>query len=265
MTTMQLPGELLDVEATSIPAIEIVIPVHNEEHDLEPSVRRLHAYLTTTFPLSFRITIADNASTDGTWAIACALEAELVNVRATYLNSKGRGRALHTVWLASTAEVVCYMDVDLSTDLSALLPLVAPLLSGHSDVAIGTRSGSHAGAVREARRRGQASLLHRRQRRHPERRQQRVVRHLVLGEQSLHRNDNRWRHAIRPDQGHVVVRVVRASIEVQRSFLRALDFNAFPTRPPARRAPGRARLIGTHRVQTDYARAANTACPKCKG
>ena len=136
---MQLPGEVADAEAICAPAIEIVIPVHNEEHDLEPSVRRLSEYLTSTFPLSFVITIADNASTDDTWAIACALEAELPNVRATYLSEKGRGRALHTVWMASTAEVVCYMDVDLSTDLSALLPLVAPLLSGHSDVAIGTR------------------------------------------------------------------------------------------------------------------------------
>ena len=128
MTTMQLPDQLTDVEALGAPAIEIVIPVHNEEHDLGPSVRRLHKYLTSTFPLSFRITIADNASTDDTWPIACALEAELANVHATYLTKKGRGRALHTVWLASAAEVVCYMDVDLSTDLSALLPLVAPLL-----------------------------------------------------------------------------------------------------------------------------------------
>jgi putative flippase GtrA len=98
--------------------------------------------------LSFRITIADNASTDDTWPIACALEAELANVHATYLNKKGRGRALHTVWLASAAEVVCYMDVDLSTDLSALLPLVAPLLSGHSDVAIGTRLARSSRVVR---------------------------------------------------------------------------------------------------------------------
>ncbi len=148
MTTMQLPDELTYVEAPSAPAIEIVIPVHNEEHDLGPSVRRLHEYLTSTFPLSFRITIADNASTDETWPIACALEAELANVRATYLSKKGRGRALHTVWLASTAEVVCYMDVDLSTDLSALLPLVAPLLSGHSDVAIGTRLARSSRVVR---------------------------------------------------------------------------------------------------------------------
>jgi putative flippase GtrA len=145
---MQLPDQLTDVGAFGAPAIEIVIPVHNEEHDLGPSVRRLHEYLTSTFPLSFRITIADNASTDNTWPIACALEAELANVHATYLSQKGRGRALHTVWLASTAEVVCYMDVDLSTDLSALLPLVAPLLSGHSDVAIGTRLARSSRVVR---------------------------------------------------------------------------------------------------------------------
>ena len=105
-------------------------------------------YLTSTFPLSFRITIADNASTDNTWAIAGALEAALPNVHATYLSKKGRGRALHAVWMASTAEVVCYMDVDLSTDLSALLPLVAPLLSGHSDVAIGTRLARSSRVVR---------------------------------------------------------------------------------------------------------------------
>jgi putative flippase GtrA len=145
---MQLPHERIDVDANRSPAIEIVIPVYNEERDLEPSVRRLHAYLTATFPLTFRITIADNASTDNTWAIAGALEAALPNVHATYLSKKGRGRALHAVWMASTAEVVCYMDVDLSTDLSALLPLVAPLLSGHSDVAIGTRLARSSRVVR---------------------------------------------------------------------------------------------------------------------
>jgi putative flippase GtrA len=147
-TTYLRTSDFADAETTLAPAIEIVIPVHNEEHDVEPSVRRLHEYLTANFPLSFRITIADNASTDDTWAIACALEHELTHVHATYLSEKGRGRALHTVWLASTATVVCYMDVDLSTDLAALLPLVAPLLSGHSDVAIGTRLSRSSRVVR---------------------------------------------------------------------------------------------------------------------
>src|SRR5450432_1151846 len=149
MTTMlQRPNGLPDVETTGDPAIESVIPVYNEQDVLAPSVRRLHDYLTHSFPFSFRIVIADNASTDNTWAIARALEVELSNVRATYISKKGRGRALHMVWSTSTATVVCYMDVDLSTDLAALLPLVAPLLSGHSDVAIGTRLSRSSRVVR---------------------------------------------------------------------------------------------------------------------
>ncbi len=119
--------------------VEIVIPVYNEERDLVPSVRRLHSYLETGFPFPATITIVDNASTDATWPIAEYLAGELPNVRAIHLDAKGRGRALRTAWLGSQASIVAYMDVDLSTDLDALLPLVAPLISGHSDVAIGSR------------------------------------------------------------------------------------------------------------------------------
>ena len=74
-------------------------------------------------------------------------------MRAVHLDEKGRGRALRAAWSASTAAVVAYMDVDLSTDLDALLPLVAPLVSGHSDVAIGSRlaAGRAGGPGRQAR------------------------------------------------------------------------------------------------------------------
>jgi putative flippase GtrA len=119
--------------------VDIVVPVRNEEHDLAPSVRRLAGYLSESFPFSARITIADNGSTDATWAIADQLARELPQVRAVRMELPGRGRALRAIWSQSEAEVLAYMDVDLSTDLNALLPLVAPLLSGHSDVAIGTR------------------------------------------------------------------------------------------------------------------------------
>ncbi len=121
------------------PDVEIVIPVFQEEATLVASVTRLHAYLVASFPFSFRITIADNASTDRTWVIAQSLEATIPEVRGVHLDAKGRGRALQQVWSSSDATVVAYMDVDLSTDLAALLPLVAPLISGHSDVAIGSR------------------------------------------------------------------------------------------------------------------------------
>ena len=119
--------------------VDIVVPVRNEERDLAPSVRRLVGYLRESFPFNARITIADNGSTDATWAIASRLARELPEVRAIHMELPGRGRALRAIWSESDAEVLAYMDVDLSTDLNALLPLVAPLVSGHSDLAIGTR------------------------------------------------------------------------------------------------------------------------------
>ncbi len=134
------------------PVLDIVVPVHNEEAALAGSVRRLHAHLTAHVPYTFRITIADNASTDATAAIARALAGELDHVAVHHDDRKGRGRALNAVWSASDAAVVAYMDVDLSTDLTALAPLVAPLVSGHSDVAIGTRLGHGAHVVRGAKR-----------------------------------------------------------------------------------------------------------------
>ena len=128
--------------------VEIVVPVYNEEAGLEQSVLRLHDYLEQRFPLTWLITIADNASTDGTWGIACRLAEQLEGVQALHLEQKGRGRALRAAWTTSAAPVVAYMDVDLSTDLDALLPLVAPLVSGHSDVAIGSRLAPSARVVR---------------------------------------------------------------------------------------------------------------------
>ena len=132
--------------------VEIVVPVRNEQHVLEASIRRLHGYLTASFPFAFQVTIADNASTDATWPLARRLAGQLPQVRAVHLAQAGRGRALRQVWSASDADVVAYMDVDLSTGLEALLPLVAPLLSGHSDLAIGTRLANGAAVVRGPRR-----------------------------------------------------------------------------------------------------------------
>lgn len=128
--------------------VDIVVPVYNEQGALAASVRRLHDYLTAELPLDWRIVIANNASTDDTGRIAALLAEDLAGVDVVDLPQKGRGRALRAAWTASDADVLCYMDVDLSTDLRALLPLVAPLVSGHSDLAIGTRLGRGAQVVR---------------------------------------------------------------------------------------------------------------------
>ena len=123
---------------TATVMLDVVIPVYNEEAGLAASVRRVVDHLAG-MPWSFRVTIADNASTDGTAVVARRLAHQLEPVHVVHLAEKGRGRALKRVWTDSDAEVLVYMDVDLSTDLNALLPLVAPLISGHSDLAIGSR------------------------------------------------------------------------------------------------------------------------------
>ncbi len=155
------PGGLpvSDVDAS---VLDVVIPVHNEEAGLAASVTRVHRHLSR-LPYSFRITIADNASVDGTALVAHRLSRRYDEVRAVHLTEKGRGRALKEVWSVSGSQVLVYMDVDLSTDLNALLPLVAPLLSGHSDLAIGSRltrgSRTSRGPKRELISRGYNLLL----------------------------------------------------------------------------------------------------------
>jgi putative flippase GtrA len=146
---MESYGHLTRARSADMAAVvDIVIPVYNEEADLGPSVRRLDSFLAESFPYCYAITIADNASTDGTWLRARTLAAELPRVHAVHLDHKGRGRALKAVWSTSAAPILAYMDVDLSTDLRAILPLVAPLISGHSDIAIGTRLSRASRVVR---------------------------------------------------------------------------------------------------------------------
>ena len=133
---------------TDILRLDIVVPVFDEAATLEASITSLHDHLTRHVTETWRITVADNASTDGTPALADDLARRLRCVTAVHLAEKGRGRALKQVWAASPADVLVYLDEDLSTDLSALGPLVAPLLSGHSDLAIGTRLSRSSRVVR---------------------------------------------------------------------------------------------------------------------
>jgi glycosyltransferase involved in cell wall biosynthesis len=158
------PGRGAVPIATHATVLDVVIPVYNEEAQLAASVERVLEHLAT-MPWSHRVTIADNASTDQTGMIARRLSHQHPQVRVVHLAEKGRGRALKRVWSESASDVLVYMDVDLSTDLAALLPLVAPLVSGHSDLAIGSRlsrsSRVSRGAKRELISRGYNLILRR--------------------------------------------------------------------------------------------------------
>ncbi len=132
--------------------VDIVIPVFNEVRALADRIAVLHGYLCENLPLDWTITIADNASTDGTRDLAAALAESWPGVRVLRLEDKGKGIALRTAWASSDSDLVAYMDLDLSTGLSALLPLLAALASGHADIAIGSRLTPCARTVRSLKR-----------------------------------------------------------------------------------------------------------------
>src|ERR1700728_3778618 len=138
-----------DVDPRRVPLdVEIVVPVYNEAAQLAERITALRTFLDESFPFRALVTVVDNASTDDTSKVAERLAATMRGVAAMQLSRKGRGYALRAAWSTSEAPVVAYMDVDLSTSLPALLPLVAPLLSGHRDVVIGSRLAPGAHVVR---------------------------------------------------------------------------------------------------------------------
>ena len=119
--------------------VDIVLPVLNEAYILEESVRTLCMYMEDNLPYHYQIIIADNGSTDGTRRVAAMLAEHFPAVRAVCLPEKGRGRALKQVWLQSRADIVSYMDIDLSTNLGAFVPMITPLVTGDAAIAVGSR------------------------------------------------------------------------------------------------------------------------------
>ena len=132
-----------------MPQLDIVIPVYNEAHVMASSIEKLRAYLIEhNFPYTWRVVVADNASTDATLAVAHQLEDTYPDVSVVHLDQKGRGRALKKAWLESDADASSYMDVDLSTDLDALLPLARAVLEEGCEVATGSRMTKGSNIVR---------------------------------------------------------------------------------------------------------------------
>jgi glycosyltransferase involved in cell wall biosynthesis len=138
-STLSETTESFPHQAAGHPVVEIVLPVYNEQTVLAGSVRRVREFAAAALPVSWHITIADNASTDASPDIACQLARDFGDVSYLRLDRKGRGLALHRAWSGSSAGVLVYMDIDLSTDLAALLPLIAPLVAGQASLATGSR------------------------------------------------------------------------------------------------------------------------------
>ena len=133
-------------------SVDVIIPVYNEEVGLPLCISILSPFLISRLPYSSNIVIVDNGSIDDTLVVAEELCKEYSNVRVVHLDLKGRGRALRQSWLDSNADIVVYMDVDLSTDLEALPDLVAAIADNGYHVSIGSRLMSGSRVVRSLKR-----------------------------------------------------------------------------------------------------------------
>ena len=123
----------------NVNSVDIVVPIYNEEKELEVNIKKLHAFLRKKLSRrKWRITIVDNASTDNSLNIAKKLVKELSHVGFIHLVQKGRGRAVKKAWRESDSDILVYMDIDLSTDLASL-PNMISALDGKYDIAIGSR------------------------------------------------------------------------------------------------------------------------------
>ena len=134
--------------AIARPFIDIVVPVLNEEKILQKSITTLDEYMAKHLPYRYQITIVDNGSHDNTLKIAKSLAQNHQSVRVVRLTERGRGRALKRVWQNSPADILTYMDVDLSTSLDDFLPMIQPLVAGEAGVAIGSRLAKGAKTTR---------------------------------------------------------------------------------------------------------------------
>jgi glycosyltransferase involved in cell wall biosynthesis len=121
------------------PLVDLVIPVLNEAHVLEKSVTTVREFLAGFPETRWRVVVVDNGSTDGTDRVALTLTERWSDVRFVQLPQRGRGRALRHAWTQSEADVMCYTDVDLSTELAALPKMVRAILEQGYDVSTGSR------------------------------------------------------------------------------------------------------------------------------
>jgi glycosyltransferase involved in cell wall biosynthesis len=119
---------------------DIALPVYNEERQLTKSITQLVRFIKKSdLPYDIRVVIVNNASTDTTAKVGKSLANIYENVDYLGIPEKGRGRALIACWEKSRAQILAYMDVDLSADLKHLRDLLDAIAVKGADIAIGSR------------------------------------------------------------------------------------------------------------------------------
>lgn len=121
--------------------LDVVLPVLNEFVDLPKNLPILHAFLSKHMAeYEWNIVIVDNGSSARAKQQSSKLAKKYTKVRSVSVHPKGRGRALKYTWMHSSADILCYMDIDLSSQLEFLPELIDSVSKKGFDIAIGSRN-----------------------------------------------------------------------------------------------------------------------------
>lgn len=118
---------------------EVIFPVYNESDTLSEQIKIFNEFFEEEFKKNIFITIADNGSTDNTATISDKLLKNKLIQKYIFIPQKGRGRAIKDCIKKSKADIVCYMDIDLSTDLAHFKELIDSISKKGNDISIGSR------------------------------------------------------------------------------------------------------------------------------
>ena len=136
-----------DVRTVPKLRVLVTIPVHNEAKRLEASLRALHDAFRRS-PFEFRLSVAEDGSTDGTKEMLRRLPSRWPGILIREEpDSLGRGRALRQLWSTTSADIYCFTDADLAAGAGALVDLVGRVATG-SPIAIGSRYVIGASTIR---------------------------------------------------------------------------------------------------------------------
>lgn len=130
-----------------LPLLSIVIPAHNEEGRLPPSLVSIDNFLKTQ-PYQAEVVIVENGSTDRTLEVAQAFAATRPYVRVIQAAARGKGLAVKVGMLAATGDYRFICDADLSMRIEDIVQFLPPNVNGH-DIIIASREGKGAQRVGE--------------------------------------------------------------------------------------------------------------------
>ncbi len=117
--------------------LSIIIPAHNEEHRLPPSLNKIIAFLERQ-PYAAEIIVVENGSVDRTAQVVRDFAATHSNVVLIQEARRGKGVAVRRGMLAARGEYRFICDADLSMPIEELAKFLPPALDGY-DVAIASR------------------------------------------------------------------------------------------------------------------------------